>query len=419
MLRTKDIDVLFFIEHVDREMKGTLKVKQELEEKYGLSVHVASIGFGLFDAWRHYSPKVICMPYCRSNKSVMVRLFKTRNPHTICINLNYEQLLSPATELYKKPQGDFAKKELIQFVWGNHFKRYLENNGVDKGVIRIVGKPEIQFLLELKSMDGASMRKEIAIKEKLDDNKDWVFIPFNDGTAFWDDKHMMTMSKRGGARFSDLKEISLCTREQLNDFFKWIAIVSKENQDIEFVYRPHPGVNIDDFKNYIRSNKLDVLPNFHIIRTYTIKEWLCCSQICISNWSTSIVDSALLGLNTFIFRPSLLPPGLNCTWLKGFTPIESLDDLKKVLDKNVKGETKNNNVYEDYIDTSTGAVQRWAESIVESVRSFSGGCVEHPIEAFCAEWMHLLRCEYRRYMRKIGLKCMVNSKVNYDYFEMF
>ena len=417
-MNTKDIDVLFFVEHIDREMKGTLKVKQLLENNYGLSVHVASIGFGLYESWRKYSPKVICLPYCRSDKSVMVRLFKTRNPNTVCINLNYEQLLSPATEIYKKPQGEFANKELVQFVWGKHFKRYLINCGVDENLIHIVGKPEIQFLLEMKNSDGVSLRKDISIKEDLDINKKWVFIPFNDGTALWDDKHMMTMSKRGGVSFNDLKDISLCTKEQLNLFFKWVSVVAKEYQDIEFIYRPHPGVNINDFSSYIKNNELDARSNFHIIRSYTIKEWLCCSQICITNWSTTIVDSALLGLKSFIFKPSLLPPGLSCSWLKGFTPIESLEELKKAISNLLIDENINVERYEDYIDTSEGAVSMWAASIAQCVNNYTENNNRYPVKAFFKEWKQLLRSEFRRVMRIIGLKKLVNNRINYDYFEM-
>lgn len=419
MLRTKDIDVLFFIEHVDREMKGTVKVKQLLENKYGLSVRVASIGFGLYQAWSKYSPKVICLPYCRSDKSVMVRLFKTRNPDTICINLNYEQLLSTATEIYKKPQGEFANKELIQFVWGQHFKDYLLKCGVDERLIHIVGKPEIQFLLEMKNMDGASLRNSIATKEHLDESKKWVFIPFNDGTAYWGEKQMENMSKRGGVPLEDLRDISVCTQIQLDLIFRWIADVADDNKEMEFIYRPHPGVNLDNFSGFIRDNNLNKISNFHIIRSFTIKEWLCCSQVCVTNWSTTIVDSALLGLSSFLFKPSLLPPGLECSWLKGFCPIETLEDFKKSLNDTLIEGKDNGLRYEYYIDTKEEAVPRWAKAISEYTSVYSDSKPKHPLKAFTLEWKKLLRSEFRYRMRRIGVKRLFSSSLNYDFFEIF
>ena len=91
-------------------MPGTLAIKQFLESRAPLKIKVFSADFGLLEAWRNYNPKLICMPYCDCKRDMMVRSFHTRNPGTIFLNMNYEQLLSASTWEEKRPRNHFTQK---------------------------------------------------------------------------------------------------------------------------------------------------------------------------------------------------------------------------------------------------------------------------------------------------------------------
>jgi len=414
MKKPKLIDVLFFVEHVDREMQGTKEIKKWLEENCGLSVHIASIGFGLFQSWKRFTPKVLCLPYCKSKKSVMVRLFKTRNPQTIVINLNYEQLLSSVTEKYKRPQDQFAKDELVHFTWGEHFKNYLISNGVKKENIHVVGKPEIQFLLNLKKSTGDNFRTDIANKEGLNVTKTWIFIPINDGPAFRSQQFIEALVKKGGANLDDLVMAKESTLKQINILFEWISRLSVTN-NLEFVYRPHPGVDITNYTPLLEKYKLNNNNAFHLTRSFTIKEWLCSSQICISNISTTMVDAQIVGMDTYIFMPSLLADKRRADWLQAFTPINSYNDFVDCLSCSSNAETHYDNYY---IDITGDVIEKWGKAISQYVELYKGCDSMHSYKAFRLEWKQLFRSEFRRIAIRLGLDSMVSRKISYDYFEI-
>ena len=58
----KKIDVLFFVEHKDRELDITHAISKILKKDYGLHVEIASLFFeGLTSAFK-FSPKVVITP---------------------------------------------------------------------------------------------------------------------------------------------------------------------------------------------------------------------------------------------------------------------------------------------------------------------------------------------------------------------
>lgn len=415
-MKLENIDVLFFIEHIDREMKGTLEVKKWLEQN-GLTVHVASITFGLYQSWKRFSPKVICYPYCKKRNYAMVELFLMRNPNVICVNLNYEQLLAPATEYSKRPQDEFAKKELIHFVWGQHFKNYLLKNNILEDNIKIVGKPEIQFLINMKKKQESEIRRQIALQEKLDENKRWIFVPFNDGGAFKTKKMMEVQMQRGGFLLSDLLESIEVTQKHLKYFFEYTSKVAKERKDVEIIYRPHPGVDVNNLYRLAEDYGLNKLPNFHIIRSYTIKEWLCSSQVCISNWSTTMVDAQTIGLKTYIFKPSLLSERRKADWMEKFIPIETLDDLRNAIGNNVDSNVKQEN-YDYYIDTSEDAVERWGKTLLEYVQKYKDCGLRNSRKAYFTYFRKIVGSEYRRIAKRFDLNYKMNNSLLYDYFDV-
>lgn len=416
-MNQENIDVLFFVEHIDREIKGTLEVKRWLEENKNLKVHVASVDFGLYQSWKKYSPKVLCCPYGTSTETNFIKLFTTRNPNIVCVNLNYEELLWRETERYKRPKDSFAKNKMIHFVWGENFLNFLIRQDVNKNHIHIVGKPEIQFLLEMKNEQGEELRKKIAKTEKLDINKRWVFIPFNDGVAFRTDEVIDKLAKAGANR-EFLIECRDCAKKQIDLLFNYISTIIDKLQDVEIIYRPHPGVSVHFFEDVLRNYKLESKPSIHINRSYSIKEWLCTSEVCISNWSTTMVDAQIIGLNNYIFKPSLLAPSMRNDWMNGFVPIETVEDFITAIGKNKKNDSNNIVDWNYYIDTRKPAVERWGDTISYYVAHYTPNKNFHILRSFISVWPYLIRAELRRISKLYFSGFLVSKKVSYDYFEM-
>lgn len=416
----KDVDVLIFIEHVDRELKGATEVKKILNENYNLDVKIFSIEFGLFDAWVAYNPKLICLPYCKSEANLVVQAFKSRNPNTLFINLSYEQILNKTTEAYKAPRDEFAREELYYFAWGSLFEKYLIKYGVRKEKIFVVGKPEIQFLQEMKTQQGEEIKAIISNELKLDRNKKWCFLPLNDGAAFRDEADIKSKIEKGLMIPESLVSHHYC-KQQVRDLLGYLYEVHKEGvlDEYEIILRPHPGVEIEAYKEVLKELGIKDFYNLHIIRSYTVKEWLCASDVCVSNWSTVLIDAASIGLNSYIFEAKPLHECLDAEWLRWFESITNIEQMKLVFnttsEDNNKKKVENANMF---FDVSIVPTEAWAKAIYELVGKYEERKKYFPMKSIKKEFKRMVRSKVRECACKTGIgRKFVSAKIQYDYFE--
>lgn len=419
----KDIDILIFIEHTDREMQGTVAVKKYLEKNTKLDVKVFSIEYGFFDAWHSYNPKLICLPYCKSEENLIVRAFRTRNPNTIFLNLNYEQIFNKTTIVHKRPRDKFAQKDAYHFAWGQQFQEYLQNYGVPNSHIFVTGKPEIQFLMAMKH-SGRNIKTEIAEKTGLDAKKDWCFIPLNDASAFLSEEFIREKIRQGKSSEAAL-ESHRCANKQIKILLKWLGRLFKEenSEDMEIVLRPHPGVAVENYNEIFEEMKINQPKNLHILREYTVKEWLCCSAICISNWSTVVIDAASIGVKTYIFEPEPIPDCMQADWIDAFTKIKNYNFFKQVfLGTDMEEETAQG-CEKIFVDTSIDAVSSWAEAMYTLTCLYreTEPTDKHTfLEGLKKEWKRMIRSKLRCMAQKSHIgKSKINEKIRYDFFEPF
>ena len=109
----KNIDVVIFIEHKDRELQLSLELKKYLEKKH--SVMIASITYHSHFILLNYNIKTIVTPYKGFGKSSISNLFfKVHGLNINYINMNYEQFLFPFTGILKVPKTEPAKRHQIK-----------------------------------------------------------------------------------------------------------------------------------------------------------------------------------------------------------------------------------------------------------------------------------------------------------------
>lgn len=419
----QDIDILIFVEHKDRELQGTVAVKNYLEKNTSLNVKVFSIEYGFFDAWRLYNPKLICVPYCKSEDNLIVRAFKTRNPNTIYLNLNYEQIFSKATAVHKRPRDEFAKKGLYHLAWGQQFQEYLQNQGVPPDRIFVAGKPEIQFLQEMKHTEK-NLKTKIGNETGLHERKRWCFIPLNDSSAFLSEEFISAKIREGKFSAAAL-ESHRCARNQIIVLLQWLSCMSKEDggADIEVILRPHPGVDVERYSEIFDELQIRQPANVHIIREYTVKEWLCCSDLCISNWSTVVIDASAIKVRTYILEPEPLPDSFQAEWIDFFAKIKTYDYFKEALLGNGKKEDLVIGCEKKFIDTSVDSISCWALTMKRLVDLYQEK-KESDRHAYFAglkkEWKRMLRSRLRYTAHKNRFtRTRINEKIRYDFFEPF
>ena len=321
----ESVDFLFLIEHEDREMAVAQRLKKNLIEA-GFDVSILSIEFHshLFEK---ITPKNIIFPYAISHDTWPIKYFlKKRFRTSNFISLNWEQLLSPSNQEFKKPKGNLLQDNFYHLAWDESFKDFLICGGVSSENISIIGNPLHELLYEDISRKAENLLKlKTKFGSKLDNEV--VFFPMNYGWAFFDDKKIEAKINQGydNKVAYEYRNYSKCCLERYIDFIVKIAL---NNLDKTFVIRPHPSISEEQYLECFESKGLEIPSNILITKKFTIKEWISISCLVGSSWSTSVWDAIKVGRSGFLFTPYPRPDWLETFWNSMVTNISSSDEFQ-------------------------------------------------------------------------------------------
>ncbi|MAD40839.1 MAG: hypothetical protein CL623_00400 [Arcobacter sp.] len=396
----KEIDVIFFVEHKDRELESIELVKSKLT-KEGISSIIVSTFFHLLHLFL-YKPKVIIFPYLLSKKVWPVDfVYEIYGDDVYYINMNWEQLLSSASQEYKKPQDEFVKNQVIQLSWDKHFKNnFLLKYEVERKNIHISGNIANEILHNLIDKKN-EWRNNLAIEFNLDTSKKWLFMPMNYGWAFSTDELIKGRISSG----YDEKiawEYKKYSQKCLKEFILFIENLS-ENYNYEIIIRPHPSITEEQYKNEFEKEINSIPQNITLNKSYSIREWIIASDIVGSSWSTSVWDAHNIGKPVFLFTPYPRPVWLDVWWNKEVNNIEQFDSYE---------EPKLNNETKLELDASDTLVKIITNYITRKEYSIKFRISNKKL--FLLSIIRLVSCKY--------FKCKLFSKytkpVQYDYFDI-
>ena len=326
----KKVDVIFFVEHKDRELDSYKEVAKILKEKYNISSLIISNFFHSYLLWI-YRPKLIVWNNLTDNKGwpdgFIWNLYKN---DLVYVSHRWEQRLNPINEEFKAPKTEFEKNKVKFLVWDEYFKNYLIKYGVKKENIFITGNIANGLLFKM-SKNFLYYRELLASKFELDNKKKWIFLPMNYGWAFMDDKAVEFRISRGYDREKAYEHRNFAYKS-LVEFIHFLEKLSNL-KEYQVILRSHPGVTTEQWKSKIKEVLEKNLDNIYFNKEYSIREWIVASDIIGSNWSTSVLDAQTIGKKVF-FHLSFPKP----VWLddcrKNFVPIiTNFEDFKEFLKK--------------------------------------------------------------------------------------
>ena len=106
----KRIDVLYFIEHKDREIEVAKKIAKKLNAEYGLNIAIVSQLFDAVTALFKFTPKVVITPTPSFSKGSAAWMFhKIYSNNIKFVSLNFEQFLGSWESGSKMVFSDFTK----------------------------------------------------------------------------------------------------------------------------------------------------------------------------------------------------------------------------------------------------------------------------------------------------------------------
>lgn len=361
------VDILFLIEHRDRELDSICAITKELKLKYKLSVAIASLSFHTLLAAFFIRSKVVVIPFGWKGSDFPLSLFRAiYGKRVIYVNLNLEQILSPVNQEYKKPRDQFAKTILKQFCWSEAFKKYLLDNEVVKENIYLTGNPVTSLLIERNLRHKDFLKRYLAEKFKLPLNFKWIFFPMNCGWAFISDYQIKSRVKAG---YDEKKAFAYkkYLNRTINIIFNWIAQIKDEIKDknILFVLRPHPSVSVQQYKE--RFNELvGFVPDFvHIFKELTAKDWLVASDACYTNFSTVALDAQIIGKPVYLMVPEPFPDFLKMDWYYELPQLRLFSEFQNSFRGKFLANKKNLPILDEFVNTRLNGITESAKYLAQ------------------------------------------------------
>lgn len=318
--------IYWFVEHVSRELDVACLNKIILEKKYKHAVRIYNLFRDSSLALKSGKPDVVVLPYFYSVKKDPVKTITETWPDILYFNLAWEQIFYRAHEEIKAPGDDFTKTKVHHHAWGIFFRNYLVERGVPEYNIHVNGHPAYQLYLD-PYRKYFWTREQLADAFNLNPDKRWIFIPENFKWAFFSDERLKEIEKDGGSIVEMEKMREFCI-SSLSMLVQWCGQISV-NPKIEIIFRPRPAVNSDLMKQYIKGKISKIPSNFHVIKDKSVREWVLASEVSISSYSTTLIEAAIAGKDSYMAMPVPIPDALHCDWYSMINQLTTYEEFER------------------------------------------------------------------------------------------
>ncbi len=355
------IDVLYFYEHVDRELDIACAVKHIAETRYGLTVELQQHPYGeLLSDLTRFTPRVVVLPNLYSSNVPYVLEW----PRAIYFNMKWEQLLYRGNHKAKSPRGEFAIKYAMHHAWNQSSVDDLRALGVPAGHIFLNGNPTYA-LYEEPYRQRYERRGALAERYGLDAHKRWIFFPENYNWAFYDDNHLKGIIETGQTA-EDVFTLRDFCRNSLDAVIAWCRDLARSGE-VEVIVRPRPSTPLDEFKNAVQRIAPDGTPSLHVIKGESIREWIMASDVVASSHSTSLIEAAIVGKPAYMLEPCPVPAALHLEWHDLTPRLRTPTEFASACFADANGDTR-------LADWARAAMLSRGDPIVGLARFFAGLC---------------------------------------------
>jgi surface carbohydrate biosynthesis protein len=313
----RDVDILIFLEHLNRELDTALLLKILLSAR-GYSVELASIYFDLWESVAGLRPKLLIVPWAYSEVRKYCRFEPQPGEGFRILNLHHEQLgVESYLESHMAPRGEAEKT--FHLAWGERFQKILKSRGIPENRIFRTGNPRLDFLRKDMNLFNPG-RDELALTYGLDPEKRWVLVVGNFSIVSVSAKFIDEKVRQGRKDFpAHVARI----RSLYAGIMRWMERLAHERPDVEAIYRPHPAERLTEELKALAAGTA----NIHLIADRPIGDWILQAGSVFVWSSTSSVDA--LAADRPVFAVRCGTEGASA-FQSGYFPI--LDDLPIVSD---------------------------------------------------------------------------------------
>jgi surface carbohydrate biosynthesis protein len=313
----RDLDILIFIEHLNRELDTALLLKILLSRR-GYSVKLASVFYDLWESVATLRPKLLIVPWAYTEVRKYCRFEPQPGEGLRILNLHHEQLgVEGHMESHMAPKGE--AKKVFHLAWGVRFDRILRSRGVPSGLIFRTGSPRLDFLRpDMRHFSPG--RETLSVLYGLDPAKRWVLVVGNFSLVSVSERFVREKVRQGRKEYPAAVERARWLYRRTLD---WMQRLAEESLDIEVIYRPHPAERLTPEL----VERVGRVPRLKLIAEGPIGDWILQAGSVFVWSSTSSVDALAADRPVFALRRA--EEGASA-YQSGYFPI--LDDLPIVAD---------------------------------------------------------------------------------------
>lgn len=327
----KPVNILFFIDHRVREMDCLTAVGRLLEKK-GLTVGYVPLRGEQYHSLTSFTPDLACFTWFYFQENSGFNRFCRYWPNTRFVNLAFEQSVNEINKKLKAPKHPYVVKEVWQSSWTKAWDEELGRRGVPASRRQVNGHP-VMALYQQPYCQIYPTRKEMADRFGLDPSKRWILIPENFNPAFHGPEKVDEYVAAGEDR-AEIEAYFQWARDSLDSLVEWLM----ETPDtVEVIFRPRPGIGMQAYKERL-GGRMNLLPkSVKMLDDMTVREWILACDAVASNLSTSLMEAALAGKQTFVIAPYPFPPKVMIDWQSLVTQIQTKEQYFQALDGSFEG----------------------------------------------------------------------------------
>lgn len=305
------MDIVFFVEHKDRECPLVTKIARKIHDDTGMDTCVLSLMFHSH-CLLSIKPKMVVVPFALYEQDWPIRLVRELFGDDVpVVALTWEQMLFAIMEDYKRPRDAYVKTQVRHIAWNDGFKQYLQSHDVPADHIHVCGNPKAEELVYSES-DLADCREQVAKYVDLSGYDEVVFFPMNFSWAWHTDRQVQAKIDKGFPESAgwDYRDFA---QKNLDAYIDFAMEVSRK-PGRAVIIRPHPSIIPAQYYEAFKVKGYDVPDNVHIIKELTVREWVAVADMVGSSWSTVCYDAQAAGKPAFLFAPYARPDWMNSWW---------------------------------------------------------------------------------------------------------
>jgi surface carbohydrate biosynthesis protein len=307
-----EVDVLFLVEHVARELDVVTCLAAKLKRQFGLEVQVSSYYLDFERNLQTYNPKIVVVPFFYGADALEPRRYFSRWPRATFINLAWEQILLQVDIGVKTPRDEAARTGVYYLCWTPEHRDFLSSHGVPQERLLLTGNPTLQ-LYDRPYRKYFATRTELAERHGIDPRKKWVFFPESYQYAFMSDMQLQSLIDFQNADAGLLNEARLYSVRSVRRLFQWLSELRAPSDPI-FILRPRPSTQSEHVIAVLRETIGRQPRNIAVIKSDSVREWVLAADHVISSHSTTLIEAAIAGKPVHLFSPEPMPKALDANW---------------------------------------------------------------------------------------------------------